>query len=397
MPIPIVKIKWDEAVNAPPQYQVVRFRKFTPADASQITSFTPIPSGEADYEFTDTAITEPIYYNKVWGYKIVSLCADEDDRPETEDEIAVMTCPEIVTLTPTDTTIDYSFHHLGADIDRYDVKLFDAGDVQVGTTQTKNPPFATPIVGGFSGLTGNTDYTVKIYPIIQGTAYTKECVNDVTTEPSDNGYSIQFTNGASASNVKLYIGNGATPATNLIYDGSYAGLIESTSSFLPAVNANVKLVVTHGIAIVSGSCNGTPATPTGAGVYTMQWSSINSTGSSLILTFTAVATYTVNWSLDRTGIGVPYNLGDLLITRNGITVANANDGTYQASAFTAAVGDSISVTMPAILGSGHHNDLHIVRSDLTDIFVGAGQSMLTHTFTMPAFDIDVDAIVATGS
>jgi len=392
--IPVINIKWDEAVNAPPFYQVVRYRQTNPTDATQITTFTPIASGSANYTQNDNAITEPVYYNKIWKYKVVSLCADAGSRPIVEGETIVMTCDLIFSSIPTSDTIPYSFHHLGGDVNRYEVKLFDSDDVQVGATQTKNPPFGTSIIGSFTGLTGNTDYTVKINPIIVDTSYTKECTFDRTTEPSDNHYSILFTNGASASNVKLYIGNDASAATNLIYDGSYSGLIENTSSFLPAVNANVKLVVTHGIAITTGSCNGTPATPTGAGVYTMQWTAMNG---DLVLTFTAVATYTVNWSMDRTGIGVPVNMGDLLISKNGITIVNANDGTYQASSFSASVGDSITVTMPSVLGTGYHNDLHTVRSDAVDIFVGAGPNMLTHTFTMPAFNIDVDAIVATGS
>jgi len=399
MAIPIVKIKWDEAVNAPPSYQVVRFRKYAPGDSSQKTEFTPVASGSANYTLTDNAITEPAYYNKVWGYKIVSLCADVEDRPEIEQQTVSMTCPQVVTLTHTSDTVNYSFHNVGGDVDKYDIQLF-AGAIQIGLTQSKIPPFATPIVGFFTGLTGSTNYTVKITSIIQGTAYTKECSYNVTTDPSDNGYSIENLRNTAVSNIRLYIGNNNTSPDTLIYDGSYDidHVITGVHGSLPAVNANVRMVITHAIPITTGSANGTPATPTGTGTYTLQWSGVNSTGSSLVMTFTPAATYFVNWYMDRTS--APSNTyGKLTITLNGVSVVNNTGGTYVSGSFPAYVGATIVASTVYAGEPGTALGLLIRQTGVPgNILFNAGgaHATLSHTLSMPAYGIEIIGLAAAG-
>jgi len=394
MAIPIVKIKWDEAVNAPPFYQVIRYRQSNP---SEYVEFTPVASGEANYEFIDNAITEPAYYNKLWSYRVTSLCADEEDRPFMENETIVMTCAIVFSATATDTTIAYQFSHLGGDINKYTIKILNAGGTEVATEQIKTPPFSTPITGIFSGLTGNTTYTIKVISEVDPSTYTKECTFTKLTEPSNNHYSIQHTNGNTATNVKLYIGQNNTTPVDLIYDGPYplTGIINNTSSFLPAVDANVKLMVTNGTAIVTGSCNGTSATPTGAGTYTMQWSGMNG---DLVLTYTSVAMVTANWSMDRLS-AASNTYGKLVITVNGVGTVNNTVGGYAAGSFSAAVGSTIVASVVYSGEPGTQFSLLVRESaNHANILFNAGgaHATLSHTFAMPNYTIDIIGIAAVG-
>jgi len=275
MAIPIVHIKWDEAVNPPPNYQVMRYRKYLPTENH---TFPLIPSGQPNYTFVDDSIVEPGYYNKLWVYRVTSMCADGNTTNFAFAEFIKFTCDLTFESTPiTSTTIPYKFYHMGGDIDSYDVKLFDEFGVQVGATITHNPSFEPFISGLFEELTPDTNYTLVVYPILSGTAYEGECINELTTLPVDNTYSFTHTNNTPVETVVLAIGNNNSSPSTILYNDTYtSGVVSGTDANLPCVNANVVLSVTTADTVVSMHCNGIPASAiTGTGTYNGTWSDVN--------------------------------------------------------------------------------------------------------------------------
>ena len=283
--IPVVNIKWDEAVNPPPNYQVIRYRKSLPTEKHE---FLPlIPSGQASYVFTDNQIVESTYFNKLWVYRVISKCADGTTKFDFAEFIK-FSCDLTFESNATPTVIDCIFHHMGGDIDRYIIKLYnDLGD-KVGEI-TRSAPFADngKITGSFIGLTPDKDYTIVVHPIIQGTAYQGECEFEEHTLVNNNQYSIEHTNATPITNIKLYVGNNGALATTLIRDSSYVSSILTGSAAFGFVNANFKLVITHGDTVSGGTINTSnigsvvDAPP----VTTINWSGVNG---NVIIKFTTI-------------------------------------------------------------------------------------------------------------
>jgi hypothetical protein len=96
----------------------------------------------------------------------------------------VVSCP-VITLTPTNNNIAFSFPHAPGPINRYVVRLYDSLDVQVGADKVFNLPFGSPIGSSFSGLTAETQYKVKVFMQVVETGFEEECGPELVTTLED--------------------------------------------------------------------------------------------------------------------------------------------------------------------------------------------------------------------
>lgn len=144
--------------------------------------------------------------NTLYVYKAISNCGGSPvTTPYTTYEFANITCPS-VTYTPALNSIGYSFTNVGANITKYEVKLYDAAGVVLLETDTYTPAFSTPISGTFSGLSSSTTYKIRVRVYI-GTYYT------------DCTFSTQVTTGATGNNIFWSV-NDVVGARLRIYDGA---------------------------------------------------------------------------------------------------------------------------------------------------------------------------------
>lgn len=194
------------AAYPPPSssYTVKRRLKSAPdVDGSYSTIGTPtFNAGSGRWEILDTTASN----NTLYVYKAISNCGGSPvTTPYTTFDFANITCPT-VTYTPTTSSIGYSFTNVGGEVDKYDVKLYDATSVTLLETDTFTPAFPSPISGTFSGLTSSTTYKVRVRVYI-GTYY-KDCT-----------FSTQVTSGATGNNIYYHI-NDVIGARLRIYDGA---------------------------------------------------------------------------------------------------------------------------------------------------------------------------------
>lgn len=97
--------------------------------------------------------------NTIYQYKLRSFCDSGLPKETAVFEIIGITCP-VVTLTPLcNGVINYSFPHLGGDIDEYEVVLYTNADVEI-TRQTKS--VSSTVSGSFTGLAAYTTYKVRV-------------------------------------------------------------------------------------------------------------------------------------------------------------------------------------------------------------------------------------------
>jgi hypothetical protein len=114
--------------------------------------------------------------NTIYLVKIKSYCDSGTPVETTAVERIKFTCP-VVTLTPAcNGIINYSFPHLGADVDEYSVILYTSADAVV-TTQTK--AVAATVTGSFTSLSPTTAYKVRVVP--KAATYSKTDCAQVTT------------------------------------------------------------------------------------------------------------------------------------------------------------------------------------------------------------------------
>lgn len=117
----------------------------------------------------------------LYTYKAISNCADSPaTTPSTTYEYAYIPCPSM-TLTPTSTTVAYSFASLGGGIDKYEVSIWDSTGTVLIHTDTHVPAFSNPVTGTFEYLTAATTYKVKLKIFIG--AYSKTCTSSSAGDP----------------------------------------------------------------------------------------------------------------------------------------------------------------------------------------------------------------------
>jgi hypothetical protein len=192
--------------------------------------------------------------NKAYGF-IVTIYNTTTYYSRTCDRVTSNTnainCPT-VTLTPTTTTIGYSFNDGGQGVDSWAVQLKQGGTLI--DTDTFTAPYTNPLTGTFTGLTPATSYDV--YLVATEGAYTKTCGPTNTSTSFTYEFSLQ--NSLSGATVTAIQQNGSnfvtyTSGSLPVASGStvygthdaFTGAIQVTVSGLFA-NGNMVLNVNGG-------------------------------------------------------------------------------------------------------------------------------------------------------
>ena len=115
--------------------------------------------------------------NKIYDFRVVTNCAGGTPNGSPAVQQIKITCP-VVTPSPSDTSVAYSFPELGGSITAYTVKLFNsAGDTELAS---QTPTGTTTRSGTFTGLTASTGYKIRV--IITAGSFSKtDCAMVSTT------------------------------------------------------------------------------------------------------------------------------------------------------------------------------------------------------------------------
>lgn len=116
--------------------------------------------------------------NRIYDFRVITNCAGGTPTPSVATQQIKITCP-VVSTTPSDTSIAYSFPELGGSVTAYTVKLFDSA----GTTEVASqaPTGTTTRSGTFSTLTQSTSYKIRVIVTAGGFTKTDCAMVDVTT------------------------------------------------------------------------------------------------------------------------------------------------------------------------------------------------------------------------
>lgn len=131
------------------------------------------------WTITDTSGVD----NTLYVYKAISNCGGSPaTTPEASYTFVNITCPSL-TFTPGGNSIDYSFTHLGGNVDKYEVKIYDSTGSVLIHTDTIVPVFSSPITGTFLYLAFDTDYIVVVTPFVGTISHNCSGVS-VSTQPA---------------------------------------------------------------------------------------------------------------------------------------------------------------------------------------------------------------------
>lgn len=176
----VVTVSFSPAVDQPATYTVKRRRASDPdVDGSYTTLTAPAYNGGlGKWQTTENFTSNET--NKVWVYKIISNCVGSS--PFVTTIFSAQTCVTN-TVTPTDSTLTYSFPPIGGDTTAHRIKLFLGGVFVNGSERVVNPAFPNPITGVYTGLTANTAYEVRVYVDVYsgGLEQSLECISAVST------------------------------------------------------------------------------------------------------------------------------------------------------------------------------------------------------------------------
>lgn len=183
------------SANFPPPSNSYTVKRKAAADPDVDGSYTTIGtptynSSTSKWEITDTTASD----NTLYTYKAQSNCSSS--TPYVLYNFANIDCP-VVTLTPADTSIDYSFPPVGGEVDQYEVSLYDSTGAVLISTQTILPSFSNPVTGTFDYLTEGTTYQVKVKVFI-GT-YSKTCSFSATATTGGDAIAGFISNSTVAS------------------------------------------------------------------------------------------------------------------------------------------------------------------------------------------------------
>lgn len=116
--------------------------------------------------------------NRIYDFRVITNCAGGTPTPSVATQQIKITCP-VVTPTPSDTSITYSFPELGGSVTAYTVKLFDSAGTTEVSSQT--PSGTTTRSGTFTGLTSSTGYKIRVIVTAGSFSKTDCAMVDVTT------------------------------------------------------------------------------------------------------------------------------------------------------------------------------------------------------------------------
>lgn len=206
-------VQFQSASSPPPSnsYTVKRRLQSDPdVDGSYTTIGTPsFNASSSRWEILDATASNNVLY----VYKAISNCGGSPPAtPYITYEFANLQCPTL-TIVPAETTLPYSFTHVGGGVTKYEVRLYDSTGTTLLATNSHTPAFPTPVTGSFSGLSANTSYRIQVTVYI-GT-YTKTCTMTSTgTTPAASGIINWFMNGVVGA--RLTIEDGASPPASLL-------------------------------------------------------------------------------------------------------------------------------------------------------------------------------------
>lgn len=119
---------------------------------------------------TNTITINGLQDNRIYDFRVITNCAGGTPAPSTPTQQINIVCP-VVTTTPSDTSVAYSFSELGGSITAYTVKLFSSDGLTEISSQT--PSGTTTRSGTFTGLTQNTSYKIRV--LIAAGTFNKTC------------------------------------------------------------------------------------------------------------------------------------------------------------------------------------------------------------------------------
>jgi hypothetical protein len=135
-------------------------------------------SGTNRWEILDTTLAN----NTLYVYRAQSNC-DGGATPSIDYTYAKVICPT-VNLVMLDTTMLYSFLHLGSTVTKYVVNLYDQTGVNLLDSEEHLPAFSTTEVGQFIYLQPGTTYKVRLRVYLSSTDYWDCAVVTGTTTAS---------------------------------------------------------------------------------------------------------------------------------------------------------------------------------------------------------------------
>lgn len=173
-------VRFQSAAYPPPGNSYTVKRRLS-ADADVDGNYTTIGTptydlGMARWIINDASAVD----NTLYTYKAQSNCGDSPQTtPSIQAQYVYIVCPSL-TLTPGDTTIDYSFAPVGGSVTRYYVEIYDSTGLTLIETDTHDPAFPDPITGIFEYLSSGTEYSVKVRMVF-GSYTTKQCEDNLVT------------------------------------------------------------------------------------------------------------------------------------------------------------------------------------------------------------------------
>lgn len=100
--------------------------------------------------------------DKIYQYKLKSFCYDGIPKETAPAELIGFTCPQVSALPVCNGVINYSFAHIGGDVDEYDVVLYNSTGNTELVRQTK--AVANTVTGSFTALAPSTTYKIRVVP-----------------------------------------------------------------------------------------------------------------------------------------------------------------------------------------------------------------------------------------
>lgn len=136
--------------------------------------------------------------NRIYQTRARSVCANGGSEfISAVREAIAFTCP-VVTVNATNTTLEILFDHLGGDVDKYIVKLYDSTGTNVVASSVINSGLAGTLSTTFSALTKNTAYKVLVE--VYAAQYSKlNCAMKDTTTTNQNLCGAPVVTGATIS------------------------------------------------------------------------------------------------------------------------------------------------------------------------------------------------------
>lgn len=166
---------WTAATGPNVSTQDVQYRL---QGAASWTTHSNVSSSTTNATITGLAL------NEIYEFRVVTICSVGGPTGSPIFTTTELTCPTL-TLTPSNTSIQYQFSSVGGDVNQYVVELLNNTGTIVLQTKTENAPFASVITNTFTGLTNATNYQIRV--TVKAGSFIKVCgvqAISTTTPPS---------------------------------------------------------------------------------------------------------------------------------------------------------------------------------------------------------------------